>query len=327
MVASKWIAAVSISSLGAQSLPPLLNWSKWSPADIYTVCQQVLKLTVLSGSILSIIDAPFGRFALPSSIFSLPGRLAFALMELPVLFAFLLAISNARPLSHDSTLADKGLRSLLTPDIAHLRQLPAANLVLGLLFFIHYLYRAIIQPARSPPRSSSHMSVFFSASLFSLCNGFTMGTWLGGTSPSLLIPTSLLSKSAIAHGKKSVRKSLGWLAGVLPRSSAAPTGVSSSPVLPIAHAGLLPAGYATLMKPLFLLGVLGWIVGFALNVYHDEVLLNLRKSNNQGKNKNNNGTSATQQQYYIPHGGLYKYISYPNYFTECEFRQRMYCGR
>ncbi|OBZ69933.1 Uncharacterized protein C9.08c [Grifola frondosa] len=78
-------------------------------------------------------------------------------------------------------------------------------------------------------------------------------------------------------------------------------------------------------RPLFWLGVGMWVAGFAGNILHDEVLLNIRRSakakgkaraaadsddNNNGKNKNK------QEHYAIPHGYLYSYISYPNYFCE-----------
>lgn len=58
-------------------------------------------------------------------------------------------------------------------------------------------------------------------------------------------------------------------------------------------------------NPQFILGVLLFCVGFAVNVYGDEVLINLRKPVDKP------GT------YKIPLGGPYKYISCPNYAGEC----------
>ena len=56
----------------------------------------------------------------------------------------------------------------------------------------------------------------------------------------------------------------------------------------------------------FYVGILLWFIGFAGNIWHDEVLLNLRRS---AANSNSN-------LYAIPNGGLYALISFPNYFCE-----------
>lgn len=50
------------------------------------------------------------------------------------------------------------------------------------------------------------------------------------------------------------------------------------------------------------LGILLFISGFIINKYHDRLLIKLRKSVPQG--------------YRIPYGGLFKYVSCPNYFGE-----------
>ncbi|KAI8150145.1 3-oxo-5-alpha-steroid 4-dehydrogenase-domain-containing protein [Fennellomyces sp. T-0311] len=47
-----------------------------------------------------------------------------------------------------------------------------------------------------------------------------------------------------------------------------------------------------------------WVLGFAINVYHDNILFNLRRAKNP------------KQRYFIPHGGLFKFVSCPNYFGE-----------
>ena len=65
-----------------------------------------------------------------------------------------------------------------------------------------------------------------------------------------------------------------------------------------------------LNRPGFWLGIVMWVVGFVGNVVHDEILLNIRRKA-KGK-KPENG----KQHYAIPYGGLYHYISYPNYFSE-----------
>ena len=75
-------------------------------------------------------------------------------------------------------------------------------------------------------------------------------------------------------------------------------------------------------RPSFWVGLGLWAVGFAGNIVHDEILLNLRRNvkkapktdddANNGKNK----TKNKQEHYAIPHGLLYRLISYPNYFCE-----------
>ncbi|KAI0696670.1 3-oxo-5-alpha-steroid 4-dehydrogenase-domain-containing protein [Cerioporus squamosus] len=73
-------------------------------------------------------------------------------------------------------------------------------------------------------------------------------------------------------------------------------------------------------RPLFWFGVALWAVGFAGNIYHDEILLNIRRNAKaKGKDKadDNNGKDKSKGEHYaIPHGALYRFISYPNYFCE-----------
>lgn len=57
-----------------------------------------------------------------------------------------------------------------------------------------------------------------------------------------------------------------------------------------------------LVDPRFGLGVVVFLVGFAINQHADWVLLNLRKPGETG--------------YKIPHGGMYRWITCPNYFGE-----------
>ena len=56
------------------------------------------------------------------------------------------------------------------------------------------------------------------------------------------------------------------------------------------------------LDPRFILGSLVFILGFIINQYHDRILINLRKNSNTG--------------YQIPFGGLFKYISCPNFLGE-----------
>lgn len=52
----------------------------------------------------------------------------------------------------------------------------------------------------------------------------------------------------------------------------------------------------------FIIGISFFILGFCINIYSDEILLALRKGEEKG--------------YKIPYGGLYQWISSPNYFGE-----------
>lgn len=68
------------------------------------------------------------------------------------------------------------------------------------------------------------------------------------------------------------------------------------------------------LRPSFWVGITLWACGFAGNILHDEVLLEIRrKSKAKGKRNEN---KIGKEHYAIPHGYLYRYISYPNYFCE-----------
>ncbi|KAF8201759.1 3-oxo-5-alpha-steroid 4-dehydrogenase-domain-containing protein [Pholiota molesta] len=64
----------------------------------------------------------------------------------------------------------------------------------------------------------------------------------------------------------------------------------------------------------FYVGLGIWAIGLIGNIYHDEILLNIRrKAKTKGKAKEG---EARGEHYAIPQGGLYSLISYPNYFFE-----------
>ncbi|KAI6116019.1 3-oxo-5-alpha-steroid 4-dehydrogenase-domain-containing protein [Pisolithus sp. B1] len=71
-------------------------------------------------------------------------------------------------------------------------------------------------------------------------------------------------------------------------------------------------------RPLYWGGVLIWLSGFIGNILHDEILLNIRRNAKaKGKAKYEEDPTKKRAEYYaIPHGYLYRYISYPNYFCE-----------
>ena len=58
-----------------------------------------------------------------------------------------------------------------------------------------------------------------------------------------------------------------------------------------------------LYDPRFIIGLSLFITGFIINIQSDNILINLRKP----------GETA----YKIPHGGMFKYVSCPNYMGEC----------
>lgn len=87
--------------------------------------------------------------------------------------------------------------------------------------------------------------------------------------------------------------------------------LSSPPVI-----AFLSTAYS---RPIFWIGVLMWGLGLIGNVVHDEILFNIRrKAAAKGKAKDtaDDKTAAKKEHYAIPHGLLYKYLSYPNYFCE-----------
>lgn len=57
-----------------------------------------------------------------------------------------------------------------------------------------------------------------------------------------------------------------------------------------------------LFSPNFIIGISLMVIGLSINIYSDNVLKNLRKPGESG--------------YKIPYGGMYKWISVPNYFGE-----------
>lgn len=57
-----------------------------------------------------------------------------------------------------------------------------------------------------------------------------------------------------------------------------------------------------LTTPYFIVGMLLMVLGLSINIYSDTVLKNMRKPG--------------ETDYKIPHGGLYRFISVPNYFGE-----------
>jgi protein-S-isoprenylcysteine O-methyltransferase Ste14 len=63
-----------------------------------------------------------------------------------------------------------------------------------------------------------------------------------------------------------------------------------------------PSVTTSVMDPRFLIGVVVFLFGYGMNLYSDTVLIHLRAPGETG--------------YKIPRGGMYRFISCPNYFGE-----------
>lgn len=66
----------------------------------------------------------------------------------------------------------------------------------------------------------------------------------------------------------------------------------------------------------FWTGVGIWVVGFASNIWHDEILLDLRRKPKNEKMPSSQQSKESKPHYAIPYGGLYRFVSYPNYLSE-----------
>lgn len=72
--------------------------------------------------------------------------------------------------------------------------------------------------------------------------------------------------------------------------------------------GLWIGRHSNSLTPQFFIGITLWLAGFISNVYHDNLLFKLRL---QKKKEDLHG-----KKYFIPYGGLFEYVSCPNYFSE-----------
>lgn len=295
----------------SQLLPLPTSLIPQSGTDVYRLCQLSFLSFPLFVPVLRVISAPHGRFSIPSAL-NLNGNAAWFVMEVVSPIGFVVAFLS-QPLttasgSGSGTLVK--LSELWSPSLQRLRDIPMANTVVASLFVLHYLHRAVLSPLRSPKRSPIHLSVPLSAIAFNLINGFLMGSWLGGRSPAVHLSAEMLDCS-----------NAGWTSGLAAKMS---------PVT-IASPGLLTSQQGQRMtpilsNPLALLALAGWAFGLVSNIYHDEVLLDLRREPHKRvtaamrrdeEDKRKPGyDDAGKPRYGIPKGGLYKWISFPNYLSE-----------
>ncbi|OAA69869.1 steroid 5 alpha-reductase [Cordyceps fumosorosea ARSEF 2679] len=100
-----------------------------------------------------------GKTSDRSSRLNIPGRVAWMTMEAPG-FLTLLYIMNTLPAQHG------------------IHDLPWQNRVLGGLFVIHYINRAVLFPIMQPSMAPIHAAVWAMALGFQLCNAVCLGSWL-----------------------------------------------------------------------------------------------------------------------------------------------------
>lgn len=176
-----------------------------------------------------------------------------------------------------------------------------------------------------------HPSVPLSAVFFNVINGFLMGSWIGGRTGQADAP--LVAASATGASAQSwIAQILRWLAGLLGLTfgseKVSSSGIAGTP----ATLGLVPS--SAWSNPLWYLGLAGCAIGFASNVWHDERLMDLRRpgavadhaveASDQDRKPDATGQKSDGQNqkrkpaYMIPYGGLYRFISFPNYLSECE---------
>ncbi|KKA30416.1 hypothetical protein TD95_004580 [Thielaviopsis punctulata] len=98
-----------------------------------------------------------GKTSTPSR-FNLPGRWAWMSMEVPGFLCLLW------------TMAEVGRKG----------NMAWQSQALAGLFTIHYIYRAILFPLLQPSMAPIHPLIWLSAVCFQVCNGISLGGWLGG---------------------------------------------------------------------------------------------------------------------------------------------------
>ncbi|CCU78401.1 3-oxo-5-alpha-steroid 4-dehydrogenase [Blumeria hordei DH14] len=106
---------------------------------------------------------PAGKTSVHSR-WNLPGKLAWATMEVPGFLTLLYC-----------------LRTL--PPLLNITELPIENRIMASMFVIHYIYRALLAPFLNPSMSPIHLLIWASAVAFQLANGLVIGGYLAGYGP------------------------------------------------------------------------------------------------------------------------------------------------
>ncbi|KAF8526057.1 3-oxo-5-alpha-steroid 4-dehydrogenase-domain-containing protein [Hysterangium stoloniferum] len=101
----------------------------------------------------------------------------------------------------------------------------------------------------------------------------------------------------------------GSLMGAFLAAVATPTGRVGSGALSLRAPQVVTSNWS------FWAGVCMWIIGFASNIWHDEILLDIRRKP-KVKSAKRDAMHGDKRHYEIPQGGLFSLISYPNYLSE-----------
>ncbi|GAA5899155.1 uncharacterized protein JCM6883_005125 [Sporobolomyces salmoneus] len=69
-------------------------------------------------------------------------------------------------------------------------------------------------------------------------------------------------------------------------------------------------------QALFNLGIIMWTIGFVSNIYHDQILYQLKRDKLRQPRENQNSTDPKTRYSIPPKVGLYRYVSHPSYSSE-----------
>ncbi|KAE8362030.1 hypothetical protein BDV27DRAFT_160126 [Aspergillus caelatus] len=150
--------------LTLNSLPPpqdLLNPTPETYSQILTIWQYFAGFTIV---LWLTTWFPMGKTSLKSSIFNIPGRIAWTTMELiaPLNLIYVM----------------KALVARLSTDLT---SLPLPNQIVAALYLIHYANRAVISPLfAAPSMSPIHALIAVSGLAFNWINSTCLAAWLVG---------------------------------------------------------------------------------------------------------------------------------------------------
>ena len=176
------------------------------------------------------------------------------------------------------------------------------------MYLFHYSIRAIISPLiLAPPRAPQHLTVTFAAIFFNLMNGYMVGSFIGS--------------DPVGEGWE--KNGWFWMAAVGWGVGLFGNGQSRRGVF---RRNFQVDSYA---DPI-------WVV-ITQPVYHDEILHSLRRpsilfntfpflrpsrpaDNAAGKKKKRGTEQERGKEYVIPTGGLFYWVTQPNYLCEWSVR-------
>jgi len=229
----------------------------------------VLQFTILQWTPLSKLQSMGRTSSTSTTIYNLPGRYAWSIAELvgPLNLIYILYTlpPHLHPLSTTTT------TSLLGTG------LPLTHEVLGLLYIIHYINRAIITPLFSAPSMSPiHLRVAIAMSIFQYLNSTSLAGWL-------------CYNAQYQHQHQQIT------------SLSPPSSNNSAIIAPLSILGLL----------LFTTGLTTNILA-EQTLFTLRRAAAARKSRSEGK-----PTISYQKVYVVPPAtGLFKYILFPHYTAE-----------